>query len=211
MGSSKKLGVINDAFHDVPSALRAMGHPGDLTASTHLKTLSRFRVASYESTRLWRPVTKLTPFEHVLLGMIFIHPSSGYDLKRRFATSPMGVYQPSSGALYPALERLERRGLLRSEALQRRGKERRPGRALGGDYEIRRGRPHPGHRLFGQATSRTRAPDATPAAGYREACSAGDSRHTASTRRRYQRPTGRTKLTPTSDGASSKAPRIRTS
>jgi DNA-binding PadR family transcriptional regulator len=27
------------------------------------------------------------------------------------------VYQPSSGALYPALERLERRGLLLSEAL----------------------------------------------------------------------------------------------
>jgi DNA-binding MarR family transcriptional regulator len=27
----------------------------------------------------------------------------------------MGVYQPSSGALYPALDRLERRGLLRSQ------------------------------------------------------------------------------------------------
>jgi PadR family transcriptional regulator AphA len=47
--------------------------------------------------------------------MIFIQPSTGYDLKRRFATTPIGVYQPSSGALYPALDRLERRGLLRSE------------------------------------------------------------------------------------------------
>ena len=64
------------------------------------------------------PRSQLTPFEHVLLGMIFIQPSSGYDLKRRFATSPMGVYQPSSGALYPALERLERRGLLGSETLR---------------------------------------------------------------------------------------------
>lgn len=64
------------------------------------------------------PRSQLTSFEHVLLGMIFIQPSSGYDLKRRFATSPMGVYQPSSGALYPALERLERRGLLSSETLQ---------------------------------------------------------------------------------------------
>jgi DNA-binding PadR family transcriptional regulator len=64
------------------------------------------------------PRSQLTPFEHVLLGMIFIRPSSGYDLKRRFATSPMGVYQPSSGALYPALDRLERRGLLRSETLR---------------------------------------------------------------------------------------------
>ena len=61
------------------------------------------------------PRSQLTPFEHVLLGMISIQPSSGYDLKRRFATSPMGVYQPSSGSLYPALERLERRGLLGSE------------------------------------------------------------------------------------------------
>jgi DNA-binding PadR family transcriptional regulator len=64
------------------------------------------------------PKAPLTSFEHVLLGMIFTQPASGYDLKRRFATSPMGVYQPSSGALYPALERLERRGLLRSETLR---------------------------------------------------------------------------------------------
>ena len=67
------------------------------------------------------PRSRLTSFEHVLLGMIFIQPSTGYDLKRRFATTPMGVYQPSSGALYPALNRLERRGLLRSEALQPAG------------------------------------------------------------------------------------------
>jgi DNA-binding PadR family transcriptional regulator len=62
------------------------------------------------------PRSRLTSFEHVLLGMIFIQPSTGYDLKRRFAATPIGVYQPSSGALYPALDRLERRGLLRSEA-----------------------------------------------------------------------------------------------
>jgi PadR family transcriptional regulator, regulatory protein AphA len=60
--------------------------------------------------------SRLTSFEHVLLGMIHIQPSTGYDLKRRFATTPLGVYQPSSGALYPALDRLEQRGLLRSES-----------------------------------------------------------------------------------------------
>jgi PadR family transcriptional regulator, regulatory protein AphA len=64
------------------------------------------------------PKAQLTSFEHVLLGMISAQPASGYDLKRRFATSPMGVYQPSSGALYPALERLERRGLLGSDTLR---------------------------------------------------------------------------------------------
>ena len=37
-----------------------------------------------------------------------------------------------------------------------------PGRALGGVFTIQRGRPvHPGHRLFGSATSRTRSHDAT--------------------------------------------------
>ena len=55
------------------------------------------------------PRSRLTGFEQVLLGMIFTQPSTGYDLKRRFATTPLGVYQPSSGALYPALGRLERR------------------------------------------------------------------------------------------------------
>jgi len=59
---------------------------------------------------------QLTAFEHILLGLICMAPCSGYDLKRRFAASPMGVYQPSSGALYPALHRLERKGLVRADA-----------------------------------------------------------------------------------------------
>jgi DNA-binding PadR family transcriptional regulator len=56
-----------------------------------------------------------TEFEQVLLGMIAAAPSTGYDLKHAFATTPLGVYQPSSGALYPALRRLEQRGLLCAE------------------------------------------------------------------------------------------------
>jgi DNA-binding PadR family transcriptional regulator len=58
---------------------------------------------------------QLTEFEQVLLGMIAAAPSTGYDLKQAFGTTPVGVYQPSSGALYPALRRLERRGLLCAE------------------------------------------------------------------------------------------------
>ena len=57
----------------------------------------------------------LTDFEQILLGIIAAGPSSGYALKKDLAASPAGVYQPSSGALYPALRRLERSGLLRSE------------------------------------------------------------------------------------------------
>lgn len=57
----------------------------------------------------------LTDFENILIGRIATSPSSGYELKRFFATTPAIVYQPSSGALYPALRRLERRGLLAAE------------------------------------------------------------------------------------------------
>ena len=59
---------------------------------------------------------QLTTFEHILLGLLCTAPSSGYDLKRRFATTPMGVYQPSSGALYPALRRLEAMGFIGAAA-----------------------------------------------------------------------------------------------
>jgi PadR family transcriptional regulator, regulatory protein AphA len=72
---------------------------------------------------------QLTTFEHILLGMICTEPSSGYDLKRIFAATPMGVYQPSSGALYPALRRLEPKGLVRvQDPAARAGKSARPRR-----------------------------------------------------------------------------------
>lgn len=58
------------------------------------------------------PAPQLTDFEQLLLGLICMRASSGYDLKRDFATTPLGVYQPSSGALYPALARLAGKGLI---------------------------------------------------------------------------------------------------
>jgi DNA-binding PadR family transcriptional regulator len=63
---------------------------------------------------------QLTQFEHILLGLICLQPSSGYDLKRRFALTPIGIYQPSSGALYPALRRLDSMGLVRAPDPSRR-------------------------------------------------------------------------------------------
>jgi PadR family transcriptional regulator PadR len=59
---------------------------------------------------------QLTSFEHILLGLICMAPSSGYGLKQIFAATPMGIYQPSSGTLYPALHRLELRGLIQAQA-----------------------------------------------------------------------------------------------
>jgi PadR family transcriptional regulator AphA len=57
---------------------------------------------------------RLTSFEHILTGLVCLSPASGYDLKRKFAATPMGVYQPSSGSLYPALRRLEAKGLVKA-------------------------------------------------------------------------------------------------
>ena len=57
----------------------------------------------------------LTDFEQVLLGVIASEPRSGYGLKKMFGSSPASVYQPSPGALYPALRRLAGSGLLRAE------------------------------------------------------------------------------------------------
>ena len=83
---------------------------------------------------------QLTPFEHILIGLVCLSPASGYDLKRIFAATPMGIYQPSSGSLYPALRRLEAKGLVR---------------ALNGNGESAR------HRRVYQATQAGRAAHAT--------------------------------------------------
>src|SRR5436190_1270324 len=64
----------------------------------------------------------LTDFEQVLLGVIADEPRSGYGLKKMFSSSPASVYQPSPGALYPALRRLEERGLLQAEKQVSRGR-----------------------------------------------------------------------------------------
>ena len=49
-----------------------------------------------------------------LLGLIQQKPASGYDLRKIFASTAMGTFSDSPGAIYPALQRLEERGLIRS-------------------------------------------------------------------------------------------------
>jgi DNA-binding PadR family transcriptional regulator len=50
---------------------------------------------------------------YALLGLIDLKPSSGYDLRKVFAETAMGNYSSSPGAIYPALERLESRRVIR--------------------------------------------------------------------------------------------------
>jgi DNA-binding PadR family transcriptional regulator len=51
--------------------------------------------------------------DYALLGLLAQQPMTGYGLRRVFASTPMGVFSGSPGAIYPALARLERAGLIR--------------------------------------------------------------------------------------------------
>jgi DNA-binding PadR family transcriptional regulator len=62
---------------------------------------------------------------YALLGLLSRQPSSGYDLRKIFATTPLGTFSDSPGAIYPALRRLEERGLVRSTVEERSGLRRR--------------------------------------------------------------------------------------
>jgi DNA-binding PadR family transcriptional regulator len=70
-------------------------------------------------------IRPLTDFEQVLLGMLVDEPRSGYALRKLFTATPAGVYQPSAGSLYPALRRMERRGLLTVESAVSAGRRNR--------------------------------------------------------------------------------------
>lgn len=59
--------------------------------------------------------TPLTPLRLAILGLIAMHPQSGYDLRKVFETTPMGNFSSSPGAIYPALKALEKKGWVRSE------------------------------------------------------------------------------------------------
>lgn len=50
---------------------------------------------------------------YALLGLLHQQPLSGYDLRKIFASTPIGGFSDSPGAIYPALRRLQERGLVR--------------------------------------------------------------------------------------------------
>lgn len=56
-----------------------------------------------------------TNLEYALLGLLHQQPQSGYDLRKVFATTALGNYSSSPGAIYPALKRLESSDLVTSE------------------------------------------------------------------------------------------------
>lgn len=66
-----------------------------------------------------------TTLGFALLGLLHQKAASGYDLRKFFTSSPMKSFSDSPGAIYPALRRLEKRGLIRSQVQDRAGLRRR--------------------------------------------------------------------------------------
>jgi len=66
-----------------------------------------------------------SPLGYALLGLLHQQPLSGYDAKKIFASSPIASFSDSPGAIYPALNRLEQRGFVRSEIQKSTGMRRR--------------------------------------------------------------------------------------
>ena len=59
--------------------------------------------------------TTLSKLSLALVGLITQSPASGYDVRKVFETTAMGTFSRSPGAIYPALARLEREGLIAGE------------------------------------------------------------------------------------------------
>jgi DNA-binding PadR family transcriptional regulator len=62
---------------------------------------------------------------YALLGLLQQQSSSGYDLRKIFASTPMQSFSDSPGAIYPALARLEKARLIRGRVEDRSGLRRR--------------------------------------------------------------------------------------
>lgn len=56
-----------------------------------------------------------TALGYALIGLVHEEPRSGYDLCQLFETTPIAHYSSSPGAIYPALKRLEKKGLVEGE------------------------------------------------------------------------------------------------
>jgi DNA-binding PadR family transcriptional regulator len=60
---------------------------------------------------------KTTELEYVILGLVSMNDFSGYDIKKIFDKSYIIRWSASPGSIYPALKRLEKRGLLKSKRI----------------------------------------------------------------------------------------------
>jgi len=59
--------------------------------------------------------TDISTLSLAIMGLIAQRPQTGYDIRKTFATTPMGHFSNSPGAIYPALQRLEKDGWVRGK------------------------------------------------------------------------------------------------
>lgn len=69
--------------------------------------------------------TEIPLLGYALLGVLNEAPMSGYGIRKIFTDTPMGGFSNSPGAIYPALERLEKAGLIRGRVEDSSGLRRR--------------------------------------------------------------------------------------
>jgi PadR family transcriptional regulator AphA len=68
---------------------------------------------------------KIPALGYALLGLLNGRPASGYDLRKIFSSTSMKSYSDSPGAIYPALGRLHKQGLIRGTIEEGAGMRRR--------------------------------------------------------------------------------------
>lgn len=61
--------------------------------------------------------------DYAILGLIHQEPLSGYGIRKQFETTAIGNYSSSPGAIYPALDRLQKLGLVIKSLLKNHKKE----------------------------------------------------------------------------------------
>ncbi len=59
--------------------------------------------------------TDISTLSLAIMGLIAQKSQTGYDIRKAFATTPMGHFSSSPGAIYPALQRLEKDGWVRGK------------------------------------------------------------------------------------------------
>ncbi len=75
-----------------------------------------------------KKATKLKNLEGAILGAIAMNePCTAYRVHKNFANSPSQYFSGSAGAVYPAFNRLEKRGLIKSRSV---GTQLRPARGF---------------------------------------------------------------------------------
>jgi DNA-binding PadR family transcriptional regulator len=72
-----------------------------------------------------RTMGKIPSLGYAILGLIQQKPCSGYDVRKIFSGTAMKSYSDSPGAIYPALGRLEKQGMIRGRIQQGAGLRRR--------------------------------------------------------------------------------------